>query len=80
MTALIDYLRSAGYIERNAQADPSRSRYSVDGDILGIEPGMTAIIDGKKMFPALSEVREGREVGCGDRRSRFWHASERSVS
>jgi penicillin-binding protein 1B len=72
MTALIDYLRSAGYIERNAQADPSRSRYSVDGDILGIEPGMTAIIDGKKMFPALS-VKFAKDVksvaAIGDRDS-----------
>jgi penicillin-binding protein 1B len=54
MPALIDYLKSAGYIERNNQADQSRSRYAVDGDVLGIEPGMTAVIDGKKVFPALS--------------------------
>ncbi len=52
--ALVDYLKSAGYIERNNQADASRSRYVVDGDVVGIEPGMTGVIDGKKVFPALS--------------------------
>ena len=54
MPALIEYLKSAGYIERNNRADASRSRYSVDGDVLGIEPGMTGYIDSKKVFPALS--------------------------
>lgn len=54
MQGLIDYLKSAGYIEKNNRADASRSRYSVDGDVLAIEPGMTATIDGKKVFPALS--------------------------
>ncbi len=51
---LVDYLKSAGYIERNNQADASRSRYSVEGDVVGIEPGMTGSIDGKKVFPALT--------------------------
>ena len=60
MAELIDYLKSAGYIEKNAQADASRSRYSIDGDVLGIEPGMTGIIDGKKVFPSLS-VKFGKD-------------------
>ena len=54
MPALIEYLKSAGYIEKNNRADSSRSRYSVEGDVLAIEPGTTGIIDGKKVFPALS--------------------------
>ena len=54
MLALIDYLKSAGYIERNNRADGSRSRYSVEADILAVEPGTTAIIDGKKVFPSLT--------------------------
>ncbi len=54
MPQLIDYLKSAGYIERNAQADAARSRYSVEGDVLGIEPGMTGNIDGVKAFHPLS--------------------------
>lgn len=51
---LIDYLKSAGYIERNSQADRSRSRYVVEGDTVGIEPGMTGMIDGRKVFPSLT--------------------------
>ena len=54
MLELMEYLKSAGYIERNNQADASRSRYAVDGDMLGIEPGLTGMIDGKKEFHALS--------------------------
>jgi penicillin-binding protein 1B len=52
--ALVDYLRSAGYIERNSQADASRSRYVVDGDTVAIEPGLTGVIDGKKEFPSIT--------------------------
>lgn len=54
MFELIDYLKSAGYIEKNNRADASRSRYSVDGTALVIEPGASAIIDGKKAFPAVT--------------------------
>ena len=54
ITALVEYLRTAGYIERNGQADASRSRYSVEGDAVGIEPGLTGVIDGKKVFPSLT--------------------------
>lgn len=54
MLELIEYLKSAGYIERNNQADASRSRYAVDGEVLGIEPGLTGMIDGKKVFNSLS--------------------------
>src|SRR5678815_5854779 len=48
MLELIDYLKTAGYIEKNNRADASRSRYSVDGNALVIEPGSSAMIDGKK--------------------------------
>jgi penicillin-binding protein 1B len=54
MDALVEYLRSAGYIERDAQADESRSRYAVEGDVLAIQPGVTGTIDGRRVFPALS--------------------------
>lgn len=70
MEELIAYLRSAGYIERNDKADASRSRYAVDGDNLGIEPGMTAVVDGKKVFPAITVKfkKDGRSVAAiGDR-------------
>jgi penicillin-binding protein 1B len=54
LQGLIDYLKSAGYIEKNERADASRSRYSVAGDTLTIEPGVTGTIDGQKVFPALT--------------------------
>jgi len=54
MLGLIEYLKSAGYIEKNNKADASRSRYSVSGDTLEIEPGYTSTIDGKKVFPHLT--------------------------
>lgn len=70
MAGLIEYLKSAGYIERNSQADQSRSRYAIDGDVLGIEPGTTGTIDGAKIFPALSVKfsKDGKSVAAiGDR-------------
>ena len=50
---LTAYLKSAGYIEKNQQADASRSRYEIDENSLEIEPGATATIDDKKIFPAV---------------------------
>jgi penicillin-binding protein 1B len=50
---LVDYLKSAGYIEKNNQADASRSRYALTGDSVEIEPGVTGVIDGRKVFPPL---------------------------
>ena len=52
--SLIEYLKTAGYIEKNNRADASRSRYSMQNGALLIEPGATANIDGKKTFNALS--------------------------
>ncbi len=67
---LTDYLKSAGYIERNNQADASRSRYVIEGDKVGVEPGLTGIIDGKKVFPSLT-VKFSKDqksvVAIGDR-------------
>ena len=47
---LIDYLKSAGYVEKDVRADDSRSRYLVEGDIVAVEPGLTGTIDGKRAF------------------------------
>jgi penicillin-binding protein 1B len=70
MAALIDYLKTAGYIERNNQADASRSRYVVENGILGIEPGTTGTVDGQKAFHALS-IKFSKDqksvAGIGDR-------------
>ncbi len=51
---LIDYLKSAGYIEKRAKADPLRSRFSIVNTELLIEPGETAVIDGEKRFADIS--------------------------
>lgn len=50
----IEYLRSAGYVEKGNRADASRSRYSSENGKLTIEPGATAIVDGTKSYPALT--------------------------
>lgn len=64
LKSLIDYLKTAGYIEKNDRADASRSRYSVDGDALLIDPGITGIIDDKQVFPALKIAfkKDGKSV------------------
>ena len=51
---LVAYLKSAGYIEKNNQADASRSRYQASANQVEIEPGMTGMIDGAKVFPSLT--------------------------
>lgn len=50
---LIDYLKSAGYIEKNNMADQSRSRYLVQDGKLVIEPGITGVVNGEKVYPPL---------------------------
>jgi len=51
---LVAYLKSAGYIEKNNQADASRSRYQLSGNSVEIEPGTTGTIDGARVFPLLT--------------------------
>jgi penicillin-binding protein 1B len=58
--ALAGYLRSAGYIEKNSQADPQRSRYAVDGNTVSVEPGITGVIDGAQQFQPLT-VKFGKD-------------------
>lgn len=50
---LVEYLKTAGYIEKNNKADAARSRYSFVGNEMLIEPGETAVIDGTRNFPNL---------------------------
>ena len=58
------YLKSAGYIEKNQQADDSRSRYEIKDNSIEIEPGATAVIDDKKVFPTVSVKfnKDGKKV------------------
>ena len=64
--SLVQYLKSAGYIERNDRADKTRSRYWVENDVLNIDPGVTGTIDGQKVFPALAVrfKKDGRSVAA----------------
>lgn len=64
MLELIEYLKTAGYVEKNARGDISRSRYSVDGTILIVEPGAAASIDGKKVFHEIRVAfgKDGKSV------------------
>jgi len=64
MSELIDYLKSAGYIEKDSKADASRSRYSIDKGVLLIEPGITGVIDDERVFPNLSVTfaKDGKSV------------------
>ncbi|HVF29703.1 MAG TPA: PBP1A family penicillin-binding protein [Pyrinomonadaceae bacterium] len=61
---LIEYLKTAGYIEKNSKADESRSRYSVVEGKLVIEPGVTGVLNGIKVFPAISVsfAKDGKSV------------------
>jgi penicillin-binding protein 1B len=61
---LVGYLNSAGYIEKNLQADSSRSRYQVGDNLVEIEPGKTALIDGKKNFHwlAVKFKKDGKSI------------------
>ncbi len=61
---LLDYLKSAGYVDRNVKADHTRSRFSVTEAGLIIEPGITGTIDGQKVFPELvvKFAKDGKTV------------------
>ena len=61
---LTAYLKSAGYIEKNLQADAARSRYQIADNRIEIEPGATGTIDGKKVFDALTVEfkKDGKSV------------------
>ena len=61
---LIEYLKSAGYIEKNNKADESRSRYSIVEGKLVVEPGITGVLDGNKIFPpvSVSFAKDGKSV------------------
>lgn len=61
---LVEYLKSAGYVEKNSQADEKRSRYQVGASSILIEPGATAMIDERKMFPTLDIkfAKDGKSI------------------
>ncbi len=49
-TDLIAFLKRAGYVEKNQQADTSRGRYVVNGTAVEIEPSSASSVDGRQQF------------------------------
>src|SRR6476620_5064857 len=47
---LIAFLKRAGYVEKTAQADTARGRYSMNGTAVDIEPSTASTVDGQKQF------------------------------
>ena len=47
------YLKRAGYVERNQQADSARGRYNLSGQTLEIDPGADSVVDGARPFQQL---------------------------
>src|SRR5437016_3518001 len=50
---LIAYLRRAGYVERNQQADSARGRYSMNGTTVDIDPGVDSLVDNARPYPQV---------------------------
>lgn len=50
---LIAYLKRAGYVEKNQQADTARGRYSASGELVDVEPSQDSTVDGQKQFQSL---------------------------
>ena len=48
---LVAFLKRAGYVEKDQQADSSRGRYQLNGNTLDIEPSGTSTVDGHHLSP-----------------------------
>jgi penicillin-binding protein 1B len=61
---LVGHLKRAGYVERAAQADDARGRYSVSGSSVEVEPSRDSTIDGARQFPhvRVQFARGGKSV------------------
>ncbi|MCA1567113.1 MAG: PBP1A family penicillin-binding protein [Acidobacteria bacterium] len=76
---LVKRLQRAGYVERAAQADDARGRYTSNGASVDVEPGQNSIVDGQRLFPRV-RVTFGK-TGKGivalndlDSKTKFEHA------
>src|SRR5262245_8547420 len=47
---LLAFLKRAGYVEKTAQADTSRGRYSINGTAVEVEPSSASTVDGRQQF------------------------------
>lgn len=50
---LVAYLKRAGYVEKNQQADTARGRYSLGDAVVDIEPSQDSTVDGEKQFQPI---------------------------
>jgi len=50
---VIGFLKRAGYVEQNQQADPGRGRYTVNGTTVDVEPSSASSVDGVKQFQSV---------------------------
>jgi len=69
---LVAYLKRAGYVDRNQQADSARGRYSVNGQNLEIDPGADSAVDSTRSFSQLRVefARGGKSItGLTDRQT-----------
>ena len=71
---LVAYLKRAGYVERDQQADTARGRYSVSNGVVEIEPSHDSSIDGQQQFQHLRVQfsRTGKSIasiGLGEQNS-----------
>jgi penicillin-binding protein 1B len=71
----VGYLKRAGYVERNQQADSARGRYSMNGQTVDVDPGADSMVDGASPFPKLRvEFRGGgKSIGYLTDRSNGGH-------
>src|SRR6185436_11163788 len=61
----VGYLKRAGYVERNQQADSARGRYAMNGQTVDVDPGADSMVDGAHPFPQLriEFSRGGKSIG-----------------
>src|ERR1041385_61075 len=47
---VIAFLKRAGYVEKSAQADNARGRYTINGTAVDVEPSRASTVDGQQQF------------------------------
>jgi penicillin-binding protein 1B len=63
---LVGYLKRAGYVERNQQAESARGRYAIDGGAVEVQPGTDASVDNVSAFEPLriQFTRDGKSISA----------------
>jgi len=63
---LIAFLKRAGYVEKNQQADTSRGRYLENGMTVDVEPSGNSTVDGQKQFQhvRVQFARSGKSISA----------------